>query len=173
MAIICLNIDDCVNRCFPYIWKNLQYESAPNYLQESDGIDAIKTILFFTSQDGLYETFPEKASYLFCSVSNRHAFQNGNKRLAATLLRYFLADNGVKTVEASPEQWKEIAKVLFPAYSWKEANVEDAFYLLLYNLAFITADGQLRPGINFDECKNILTDLFENIFDVPASCQIN
>ncbi|MDD4286841.1 MAG: Fic family protein [Candidatus Peribacteraceae bacterium] len=149
----------------------MQYaESVPSYEKDQDGINALESILEFVKNDNYYSTFAEKAAYLFCSVANRHAFGNGNKRLSATLLRYFLADNHVKTIEATADQWKDVMQGLFPSYAWKSVDLGDAFYLLLYNLAFVAADGQLRPGISFDACKGLLTALFEKIFDVPKDC---
>lgn len=171
MSVSYLEISDCISKCFPYIKENLQYaESVPSYERDQDGLNALKSILEFVKSDDYYPTFAEKAAYLFCSVANRHAFGNGNKRLAATLLRYFLADNSVKTVEATAEQWKGVTLSLFPSYEWKTVDLDDTFYLLLYNLAFVAADGQLRPGISFDDCKKLLTTLFEKIFGLPEDC---
>ena len=171
MAIVYLKIIDCKTRCFPYIKDNLQYaESVPSYAKDQEGMNALESILAFVERDDYYPTFAEKAAYLFCSVANRHAFGNGNKRLAATLLRYFLADNKDKTIEITAEQWKKTIQRLFPSSQWKSTELGDPFYLLLYNLAFIAADGQLRPGINFDDCKKLLTTLFEKIFEVPKDC---
>lgn len=133
-------------------------------------MNSLKTVLELIKNDNYYPSFVEKAAYLFCSISQKHAFDNGNKRLAATLLRYFLADNKVKTIDATVVQWKAVVKFLFPSYQWQEIDIDDAFYALLYNLAFITADSQLRPGINFEQCKILLTQLFERIFDVPDDC---
>jgi len=174
MAIAYLELQDCINRCFPYIRNHLQYaEHAPDYEQSKDGMSILNTILTFVKRDDYYINFAQKSAYLFCSMSHRHAFSNGNKRLAATLLRYFLQDNNIKTVEFSERQWRNVTKELFPEYQWKIVEIDDAFYSLLYNLAFIAADGQLRPGVNFDDCKAIFTALFERIFEVPNTFENN
>lgn len=171
MPISYLELSDCVDRCFPYIKNNLEAidSPVPFYENSIDGMHALTSTLGFIKQDEYYETFHQKAAYLFCSIAHRHAFENGNKRLAATLLRYFLADNHVKTIQITEAQWKSITIKLFPSYEWKSVDLEDTFYLLLYNLAFIAADGQLRPGISFDKCKNLFAAFFELIFDLPGN----
>ena len=170
MSIVYLSIDDCKQRCFPYIRENLHYEHLPKYEKEPEHMKILESILFFVRQDSLYKNFQEKAAYLFCSIANGHAFTNGNKRLAATLLRYFLSDNKVKTVDVSTGQWQELLKSVFPAYAWQGAGINDPFYLFLYNLAFIAADGQLRPGTNFEVLKDVITAIFGRIFEVPQDC---
>jgi len=133
-------------------------------------MEVLNSVLVFVQNDELYKSFPEKAAYLFCSMAQQHAFVNGNKRLAATLLRYFLADNNVITIEVSTQEWKDLIEDLFPSYTWKDAEIGDTFYTFLYNLAFVAADGQLRPGVSFEQLKKIITAIFSKIFEIPDDC---
>ncbi|MDA1208844.1 MAG: Fic family protein [bacterium] len=125
MAIVYLSIEDCKTRCFPYIRNHLYHESVPEYETDEKGVGKLSSALDFFQNDELYPTFFHKAAYMFCSISNSHAFVNGNKKLAATVLRYFLADNHVKALETTTESWKELTNIFFPSYEWKSIDVGD------------------------------------------------
>lgn len=61
------------------------------------------------SRKDFYPNFLSKAAALFYLVNKNHPFQNGNKRLAVTILLAFLYKNG-KWIKVSPIELYDFAK---------------------------------------------------------------
>jgi death on curing protein len=86
---------------------------------------ALDALLLLPAQsfDGLpsYPSLPEKAAILFYSVTKRHLFFNGNKRMAVACLVFFIFENGYRlavTADELTEKTLEVAMsdpLTFPA----------------------------------------------------------
>ena len=86
-------MSSCENLIFPYIRERMASEEpAPDYIYETSGIKRLDGI-FQLMKRSEYKGALGKAAYMFCSIIDSHHFSNGNKRLAVSLLVYFLLIN--------------------------------------------------------------------------------
>jgi death-on-curing protein len=90
----------------------------------------------FITYDGveLYPSLPDKAAMLFYLVIKNHPFENGNKRMAVSLMLVFLYINK-KWIEASPKGLYDVAcDVAKSSPKNKDAIVEIIAQFLRRNL---------------------------------------
>lgn len=77
----------------------------------------------------LYRTLSQRAALLFYLVIKNHPFENGNKRMALTLMLVFMYKNGL-WIEMEPEELYKIACEV----AQSEPKRKDAILLLLTTL---------------------------------------
>jgi death-on-curing protein len=85
-----------------------EYLVGPGFLRRRDLLEsaiAVPQATMFGSD--LYPGLYDKAAALMRSLSQNHAFQDGNKRIAWYAWRLFLQANGIK-VRANPEEVVEL-----------------------------------------------------------------
>jgi death-on-curing family protein len=157
------SIEDCVNEgLFGYIRKKMaKQEPAPFYEEEQRGIDNLESIFQFMKRDE-YNGVLHKAAYLFCSIIDGHHFSNGNKRLAVTLILYFLLFNDYQIHSKNIEVMKEELMNLFPNLKWDEdAEFQLPHEYFFYHLALIIADRNQKGNMTFSEEHSAVVELLK------------
>jgi death-on-curing protein len=79
---------------------------------DQNALDAL-LLLPAHSFDGLpsYPSLPEKAAILFYSITKRHLFLNGNKRMAVACLVFFIFENGYRLAVTADELTEKTLEV--------------------------------------------------------------
>jgi death-on-curing family protein len=138
-------------------------EPAPPYEEETRGLQKLESTFILMQRDD-YDGFFVKAAYLFCSVIDGHPFSNGNKRLAVTVLTYFLLVNGYKISVPSMEVLRDELQRIFPKLRWEDVR---AFHhpheYFFYHLALIIADRSQKGQLTFRQEQSAVQELLKFI----------
>jgi death-on-curing family protein len=157
-----LTIDQCRLLLFPYVRSRLiEAEPAPNYDEEQSGLRRLDGIIHLMQRDE-YEGVLRKAAYLFCSVIDGHPFSNGNKRLAVTLLLFFLLTNGWLVSAPNMEVMRSELMRIFPNLQWEEVTTfHHAHEYFFYHLSLIIADRKQKGQMTFHQEQDAVRQLLE------------
>jgi len=156
-----IDISICEKLIFPYIQDNMASEEpAPMYELETEGVKRLEAV-FHLMQRSDYKGLLGKAAYMFCSVIDSHHFSNGNKRLAVSLLIFFLLVNNRGIHAPNMEVMRSELRKAFPKLKWQ--NVQSFSYpheYFFYHLALIIADRSQKGKMTFTQeqaaVKNLL-----------------
>ncbi len=154
----------CRQLLFPFIREEMvAFEPAPKYEYEQRGLDKLESA-FALMQNEHYEGVMSKAAYLFCSVIDSHPFSNGNKRLAVSVLTYFLLTNGIRISAPSMEAVHQELKRLFPKVKWESVEAfKYSHEYFFYHLALIIADRAQKGQMTFQQEQSAVRQLLEFI----------
>ncbi|KXK26857.1 MAG: hypothetical protein TR69_WS6001000878 [candidate division WS6 bacterium OLB20] len=150
---------------FTAIEEYLHQENDPvaHYANERDGCRQLESVLERIQED-YYPDFNSKATYLFLSVNRGHFFSNGNKRLAATLLKVFYTLNDY---HVDPDSLPELIirtdhhTIDLTKGDWDATFFNgDAQMIFLYAIAVTVADEQFQ-NIQFDDWKLLVERLLQ------------
>ncbi len=164
MAIQYPTLQACRKLLFPLIKESMaNNEPAPHYASERSGLNRLESI-FSLMQTEHYESLHTKAAYLFTSVIDGHPFSNGNKRLAVTLLTYFLIINEMKIHAHNMEAVRLELRRIFPKLRWEEVHAfKFPHEFFFYHLALIIADRQQKGQMTFRQEQSAVTELLKFI----------
>lgn len=160
-----LEIEDCYAG-FAFIKKALtSFEPAPDYKSDQEGMAELKKVLYFVQQDEYYPTFVEKTAYIIYGIAGSQYFQNGNKRLAITMLLQFLIKNRVIIRQLDDNQFEELLKAVFPLHHWENnEHITDPHANFLYNLAMIIGDRNVWGVSGSKSLQAVLGKIFELLY---------
>lgn len=158
-------LEECIREIFPVIHERLsQAEMAPAYEEEYKGMNELRKILVFL-RSRHYATFHIKAAYLICSVVTGHAFSNGNKRLAVTLLLAFLLYNGAKIRKLRRQTYETWVNHTFHGYEWDDAvSIGSVHMTFLYHLALALANSPTWQGKSFTRIRRDVAKFFRKLY---------
>lgn len=158
----------CKEILFPLIREEMATdEPAPHYGNEKRGLVRIESILTLMQRDD-YETFFAKAAYMFCSVIDGHPFSNGNKRLAVTLLSFFLILNDYVIHVTNMEGVRVELSRLFPNLKWEPVtSFRYPHEYFFYYLALIIADRNQKGKMTFSQEQAAVVELLKFIAMPP------
>lgn len=147
------------------IESRAEEEPVPLYEKEIEGMQALKSVLQFVSDNEYYPTFDEKCAYIMCSIAGAQHFSNGNKRLSIGLLLIFLIINKAQVLDITKEYAREIVTKEFKGYKWDpNSQITGNHALLLYNLA-IAIGSRNDLGIqDFSILKEKVRSIFKVIY---------
>ncbi|NOS67757.1 MAG: type II toxin-antitoxin system death-on-curing family toxin [Candidatus Peribacteraceae bacterium] len=135
------------------------HEPAPYYDGERRGLDKLEGTFGLMQRDN-YPDLLGKAAYLFCSVIDGHPFSNGNKRLAVTLLTYFLLMNGFRISAPSMLAVRAELERFFPNLRWEDVHAfRHPHEYFFYHLALIVADRAQKGKLNFRQEQDAVQQL--------------
>ena len=154
----------CHDLLFPLIKEEMaRHEPAPKYDYEAQGLRKLESIFTLMDRDE-YDGLLPKAAYLFCAVIDGHPFSNGNKRLAVSLLTYFLVVNGYRISAPSMEAVRMELQRLFPHLKWEEVHsFRHPHEYFFYHLALIIADRGQKGQLSFSQEQAAVVDLLRFI----------
>ena len=157
-----IDLTICEKLIFPYIRDNMASEEpAPMYEHETGGVKRLESV-FHLMQRSEYKGLLGKAAYMFCSVIDSHHFSNGNKRLAVSLLIFFLLVNNHGIHAPNMEVMRMELKAAFPKLKWQ--NVQSFSYpheYFFYHLALIIADRAQKGKMTFTQEQAAVKNLLE------------
>ncbi|MBD3330268.1 type II toxin-antitoxin system death-on-curing family toxin [Candidatus Peregrinibacteria bacterium] len=169
--IFYLSLDLYEKELFDFI-RDLIYdetpEHKPKYENDEDGLKELKKFLTLVKVRDYYPTFFHKAAYLFITISQGHAFKNGNKRLAIVTLHAFISYNRYDFKPKTEVFWENWFEKYFPEYEIKETP-EDFF--TVYGWAFYNinrAINMFSKKYSFDDLQNIIKELLKEILEKPV-----
>ena len=165
-----LTIDQCRQLLFPYIRSRLiEAEPAPNYAEEQIGVRRLEAILELMNRDE-YEGVLGKAAYLFCSVIDGHPFSNGNKRMAVTVLLFFLLTNGYLVNAPNMHVMRQELQRIFPKLQWEEVvTFRHPHEYFFYHLALIIADRKQKGQMTFHQEQAAVKELLSVVVVGPSA----
>ncbi len=154
----------CISLLFPIIRQHMvTKEPAPYYEDERQGLDKINSTFVLMQRDN-YPDLLSKAAYLFCSIIDGHPFSNGNKRLAVTLLTYFLLMNGFRISAPSMIAVRAELEHFFPNLTWEDVHAfRYPHEFFFYHLALIIADRAQKGKMTFRQEQSAVQQLLEFI----------
>jgi len=163
MSLYYLTDDDLAD-AFQFIYTQFQWEEAPAYEQETEGVELVRGVIE-KMQFAYYDTIFDKAAYLFLEVIIGHPFSNGNKRLALVLALVFLLYNHyLFDATRSKEGYKELLTISFPEIKqWQDYEEFSGIDCALYNVATIVARHH-EEGYDAPQMRERLTAFFQDIF---------
>jgi len=163
-----LTLDSCRAQLFPYIRARMaSAEPAPYYEGERSGTEKLGASFQFMQRDE-YKGILGKASYVFCSIIDGHHFSNGNKRLAVTVLIYFLILNGYKIHAPNMEIMRNELHRVFPKLQWEEiVSFRNPHEYFFYHLALIIADRKQKGQMTFAQEQHAVKELLEVVIVKP------
>ncbi|MBU0766755.1 type II toxin-antitoxin system death-on-curing family toxin [Patescibacteria group bacterium] len=157
-----IDLSICEKFIFQYIQDNMaSKEPAPMYGRETSGIKRLEAI-FHLMQRSDYKGLLGKAAYMFCSVIDSHHFSNGNKRLAVSLLIFFLLVNNRSIHAPNMEVMRGELNKAFPKLKWQD--VQSFSYpheYFFYHLALIIADRSQKGKMTFTQEQEAVKNLLE------------
>ena len=153
-------LQTCRELLFPLIRNHMvAVEPAPWYESERRGIERLESIMILMQRDE-YSDLLSKAAYLFCSIIDGHPFSNGNKRVAVTLLTYFLILNNFRISAPSMRALREELKRIFPKLRWENIHAfRHPHEYFFYHLALIIADRTQKGKLNFRQEQEAVVQL--------------
>lgn len=159
---------DALDYIFSSIQKYLQKENDPVPEYDKDPLGCSKIVSVLKSiQHSYYPNFYSKSAYLFLAINKGHYFINGNKRLAAVMLKIFYTLNGYK-VEFNRSPVIELRDLYGEFINIVIENIDINFFdgddqlSFLYTLAKATATIEIAE-IGFDQLKKNLELLLEMV----------
>lgn len=157
-------LDICRQLLFPLVQKEMvTSEPAPPYAYEQRGLQRLESVFALMQRDD-YEGFYPKAAYLFCSVIDGHPFSNGNKRLAVSLLTFFMVANGLLISGPSMEAVRDELAKAFPHLKWEDvAAFRRPHEYFFYHLALIIADRGQKGQMTFRQEQEAVQQLLKFI----------
>lgn len=159
------SLQACREFLFPMIRTEMvTFEPAPAYEEERRGLEKIESIFALMKRDAYYPDFFAKAAYLFCSIIDGHPFSNGNKRMAVSVLTYFLLLNGYRISEPGMHAVRDALHEQFPKLRWE--NVQSfrfAHEYFFYHLALIIADRAQKGKMTFRQEQSAVVQLLQFI----------
>ena len=160
----------CKALLFPLIQEQMAIaEPAPEYEHEPHGIDRLESVLQLMDS-GHYADELAQASYLFCAIIDGHPFSNGNKRLAVTLLSYFLLINGNRFHVSNIAIIREELRRKFPHLEWQKVHsFKNWHQYFLYHLALIIADRAQKGRMTFQDEQKAVRELLVFVVSKKAT----
>ncbi len=162
MKIVYPTLTVCKEQLFPYIRARMATsEPAPFYEDERSGTEKLEGSFQLMDRTE-YEGVLSKAAYLFCSIIDGHHFSNGNKRLAVTMIIYFLIVNNYKIHAPNMEVMRDELKRVFPNLKWEEVHsFRFPHEYFFYHLALIIADRKQKGQMTFSQEQLAVRELLE------------
>lgn len=157
-------IQACRELLFTLVRQHMtNLEPAPWYEDEGRGLNQLQSIFALMERDE-YPDLLHKGAYLFCSIIDGHPFSNGNKRLAVTLLTYFLLINDYRISAPSMHVVRDQLRMYFPKVQWESVeSFRHSHEYFFYHLALIIADRMQKGKMTFRQEQEAVQELLKFI----------